>query len=340
MLNTAQKRAMSSYAEKVYNGPRRYFHNYDHVWDILKEFPRCPDEIFVAALFHDIVYDPLSTTNEADSVVVMLEVLKDIMCLDRVDTSRVSQLIMATADPFVSYEGVDDLVKEFIRADFNVLIRGEASKIQAYERGIFLEYQEVPIEEYRQGRLNFLSKAMNYFHNPPKHSFLMYNNDGEEISHIISELMRNVHQQQYRVGYFAGSFNPMHIGHLHIIEQAEASGLFDKVVIVQANNPDKTPPEKLARCGREIIVHEGLLTNLFKYDSRNISKVLIRGLRNAQDFEMEKSLNTIYQDLSQRFLPIVYFMCEPKYLHVSSSLIRNLIAAKEPVDKYLVKEEK
>lgn len=108
-----------------------------------------------------------------------------------------------------------------------------------------------------------------------------------------------------KVGIYAGSFNPWHLGYYNILQKAEK--IFDRVIIVRACNPLKkneliSLPKILVT--RPIMEHDGLLTDLIKslpFD--NIT--LIRGLRNSIDLQHEiNQYNVIngYQIITPQFL--------------------------------------
>ena len=139
-----------------------------------------------------------------------------------------------------------------------------------------------------------------------------------------------------KIGIYAGSFNPFHVGHYNILEKAEK--IFDKVIIARGVNPEKnnmkTPlPNSLSN--REVFEYSGLLTdfiNTLPYD--NIT--LIRGLRNSVDLQYEMNQYRYLQDLMPE-IQVVSIFCDKEYEHISSSGIRLLtLYGKEKVKDYLV----
>lgn len=126
-----------------------------------------------------------------------------------------------------------------------------------------------------------------------------------------------------KIGLFSGSFKPMHIGHLNIIEKAER--IFDKVIIVYGNNPEKENesyaiPETIKN--RQIIRHDGLLTDLIKKIPYDVT--LIRGLRNSNDLQFELTQYKYLQDLMPEIKTVNIF-CDREFEHISSSSIRTLL---------------
>ena len=142
------------------------------------------------------------------------------------------------------------------------------------------------------------------------------------------------------LGLYAGSFNPFHIGHLNIVNQAR--NVFDKVLVAQGINTEKDNkrkyqvPNSLNAVGIFTTTFDGLLTDLVKYWEKTYDVTLVRGLRNGNDLEYEQNLTAFLKDMYPS-IKIVAFYCEPQYRHISSSSIRALEAiAPEEYKKYIV----
>ena len=45
-----------------------------------------------------------------------------------------------------------------------------------------------------------------------------------------------------RVGIYGGTFNPVHLGHIHLLREVLKTGLLDRILVI----PDRTPPHKQA----------------------------------------------------------------------------------------------
>jgi len=145
------------------------------------------------------------------------------------------------------------------------------------------------------------------------------------------------------IGVYAGSFDPFHLGHYDILVQAE--GVFDKVILASGINPDKNYkerselPEVITR-NTEVVQYGGLLTDMVRELITNFPKnnyTLIRGLRNGHDLEYEQNQIAFMKGLFPS-LKVVFFICNPKYHHVSSSALRALRKfSEDEYNKYLVK---
>lgn len=155
-----------------------------------------------------------------------------------------------------------------------------------------------------------------------------------------------------KIGIYAGSFNPWHIGHQSIYEQA--CQLFDKVIIVIAQNPAKPLMTKEDMDNRMLIISnatknsivetaiidlpiKSFLTDLIIQEQKHTGDTfLIRGIRNVQDWA-EESNQISYMKGLYPSLKTVYLSCPKELEHVSSSGIRVLEAIKPGSgNKYLI----
>ena len=129
---------------------------------------------------------------------------------------------------------------------------------------------------------------------------------------------------------FAGSFDPMTLGHLDIIKRA--ARIFDHVLVGIGVSPGKTPfftlEERVALIresaadipNMEIIHFEGLTVNCARHHSVN---VLIRGVRSVQDYSYELQMAQMNQALNPD-LETVIFPTLGAMSHISSSMAREL----------------
>jgi len=152
----------------------------------------------------------------------------------------------------------------------------------------------------------------------------------------------------HKIGIYAGSFDPFHIGHLNILEKAEK--LFNTVVIARGQNPEKhTHVEDLPESitdednGREFYYYNGLLSDFIKeklkfWHCTPEDFILIRGLRNSMDLLYEQTQMKYINDLLGFKINVVYIPCDAEFEHISSSAIKNLMKYKNGNhEKYLVK---
>ncbi len=125
-----------------------------------------------------------------------------------------------------------------------------------------------------------------------------------------------------KVAVYPGSFNPWHEGHQDILNKALK--VFDKVIVARGINPEKDKHGPLENYSHnERIVHvefNSLLTDFINNYPEPITAV-IRGLRNGQDFEFEKTQQYWNEDLGL-LVPTVYFITDRKLTHMSSTAVR------------------
>lgn len=143
---------------------------------------------------------------------------------------------------------------------------------------------------------------------------------------------------------FAGTFDPFTLGHFEIAERA--SKCFDEVIVAVADVTGKKcmfPLEKRVKLAekslstlKNVVVKpfSGFLVDFMK---ENGASVFVRGLRNSVDFEYERNLYNVYKSQDEN-VEGCYFMASNEYLHISSSLVREVLAIGGDAKKY-VREE-
>lgn len=135
-----------------------------------------------------------------------------------------------------------------------------------------------------------------------------------------------------KVAVYAGSFDPITNGHLWMIEQG--SYLFDKVIVAIGTNSDKkcyfSLKERLDMLNKVVSIFNNVevseFTNkyLVKYASEMGANFILRGIRNATDFEYEKSMRLINSDMNPS-ITTVFLMPSREIAEVSSSIVRGLV---------------
>lgn len=143
-----------------------------------------------------------------------------------------------------------------------------------------------------------------------------------------------------RVALFAGSFDPPTVGHVDLVRRGAV--LFDRVVVSVGHNPAKagmfTADERLAlfrdALGPEPAVGWSSFTGLVVDEARNVgASVLLRGFRGASDFELEGRNALGNRDLSG--IETLFLVSDPRWAHVSSSLVREIARFGGDVSKYV-----
>lgn len=144
-----------------------------------------------------------------------------------------------------------------------------------------------------------------------------------------------------RTALFAGSFDPFTRGHEAVV--AEALRLFDEVVVAVGENVSKRSllsVEQRCRLIEDVYAEEprvrvasySTLTGDF---ARKVgATALVRGVRNTIDFEMERTMEAANRELFPE-LTTVLLVTPAEYHHISSSMVRELMAFERSVDDYL-----
>ncbi|MBQ1994465.1 MAG: pantetheine-phosphate adenylyltransferase [Lachnospiraceae bacterium] len=155
-----------------------------------------------------------------------------------------------------------------------------------------------------------------------------------------------------RIAVFPGSFDPVTVGHLDLIQRA--SVMFDKVVIGVLNNSAKKPfctvEQKMEMLklstqdisNVEIESFDGLLVDFVE---KKNAVAVIRGIRNSMDFEYELPLAQANHKLNAN-ADTIFLATRPEHSYISSSAVRELIKYKadikdmvpEPVYRFVMDE--
>jgi len=138
-----------------------------------------------------------------------------------------------------------------------------------------------------------------------------------------------------RLGVYAGSFDPLTIGHLWMIDQGV--NLFDRIIVAVGINPDKKYTFSLAE--RLAMIRESLkqyrnvsvtsFSNLYLIDyAQSIGAThILRGIRSESDYEYERTMRNINGDLDPAICSV--FLMPPRGIaEVSSSMVRGLVGPK------------
>ena len=130
---------------------------------------------------------------------------------------------------------------------------------------------------------------------------------------------------------FPGSFDPITLGHLDILERSIP--LFDEIIIGVGSNSEKKymfPLNKRMAFIEEtfseyksisVAKYQGLTIEFCKKVQANF---IIRGLRNPADFEFEKAIAHTNRKLSG--IETVFLLTSAKTSFISSSIVREVIS--------------
>ncbi len=133
-----------------------------------------------------------------------------------------------------------------------------------------------------------------------------------------------------RIAVYPGSFDPVTLGHLDIIERS--SKMVDELVVGVLNNSSKNPlfsVEERVTMLKEVTIHlqnvrveafDGLLVDFARHCG---SKMVVRGLRAITDFEYELQMSQTNRIICPE-MDTIFLTTDLKYAYLSSSIVREM----------------
>lgn len=144
-----------------------------------------------------------------------------------------------------------------------------------------------------------------------------------------------------RVCLFPGTFDPVTLGHIDIINRALP--LFDKLVIGIGRNVNKVPmfsEEQRLQWVQDIykdeprveaVLYDGLTVNCCKSVG---AKFILRGIRYVNDFEYEKAIADMNRSIEGN-IETIFLTCLPQFTSVASTLVRDVYKNGGDVSQFL-----
>jgi pantetheine-phosphate adenylyltransferase len=133
-----------------------------------------------------------------------------------------------------------------------------------------------------------------------------------------------------RIAVYTGSFDPISLGHVNVIQRA--SRLVDKLIVGIGLNIEKqslfSPEERLDLVTRvtrrfgnvEVRTFTGLAVRFVRECQ---ARVIVRGIRSLSDMEAEFTMTLANRKLDPG-VETVFLMADEEFSHVSSSLIKQI----------------
>lgn len=149
------------------------------------------------------------------------------------------------------------------------------------------------------------------------------------------------------IAIYAGTFDPIHLGHLNIVRRVLNMNPTIHLHIVVANSSKKTlftveervelikgefttanfSVNEMIR--KKVVSYPGLIVD---YAKEHGATLMVRGVRNGIDFEYEKTLFEINRQLSAN-IDTILLPTENAFSTVSSSAVKELASFNAPIDK-------
>lgn len=138
------------------------------------------------------------------------------------------------------------------------------------------------------------------------------------------------HHDVNRVAIYPGTFDPVHNGHVDVIQRA--TRLFDTVLVAVASSQGKQPmfavEDRVALVetatahlkGVRTLAFDGLLVDLL---TREKARVIVRGLRAISDFEYEMQMALANRQM-QPDLETIFLMPSQEHIFLSSNIVREV----------------
>lgn len=146
-----------------------------------------------------------------------------------------------------------------------------------------------------------------------------------------------------KIAVFPGSFDPITVGHVNIVKRA--APLFDKIIVAIGNNTSKKYYFDFEQRKQwieqifedydnvETTAYQGLTVNFTKKVG---AKYLLRGIRNAADFDYEKTIAQLNKSMDPE-LETICVISDPELSHISSTIVREILINGGDVSKFVPK---
>ncbi|WP_316802890.1 pantetheine-phosphate adenylyltransferase [Pedobacter nototheniae] len=147
-----------------------------------------------------------------------------------------------------------------------------------------------------------------------------------------------------KIALFPGSFDPITIAHVNILQRA--TPLFDKIVVGIGLNSSKQnflsaeQREQILNTvfkgysNIEVQTYEGLTVDFCRKIN---AKYMVRGIRSAADFEYERAIAQINQTMMPE-VETILLLSKPEYSAISSTIVRDILRNHGDVSPFVPQE--
>ncbi len=144
-----------------------------------------------------------------------------------------------------------------------------------------------------------------------------------------------------RMAVYTGVFDPVHFGHLDVIQRG--SRLVDRLVVGVGDNPEKEPlftqEERVELC--KLVVHSVPNVEVLPFSGLAVrfvrslgARIMLRGIRTTSDMEYEFTMSLTNLALDPE-IETVFLMAKETYSHISGTLLRQVAALGGDLKKFV-----
>jgi len=168
---------------------------------------------------------------------------------------------------------------------------------------------------------------------------LFTNDNNNKVQKYVFLLISKLKYMEYfhkepRIAVFPGSFDPITVGHEAIIRRALP--LFDKIIVAIGHNTAKQtlfPLERRIEWIKTVFKDKSDVVEVQSFTGLTIdfckqmkAQFILRGLRTSTDFEFEYSVGQVNRQIGG--IETVLMLTDPEYMHISSSIVRDIFRYK------------
>jgi pantetheine-phosphate adenylyltransferase len=145
-----------------------------------------------------------------------------------------------------------------------------------------------------------------------------------------------------RIGVYPGTFDPITLGHMDIIERG--AKLVDRLIVGVTTNIAKSPmfsdDERIAIVRREVATIEGNIevvgfnSLLMDFAETQGATTVIRGIRGVTDFEYEYQLTGMNRQLNDR-IETIFLMADVALQPIASRLVKEIAVYGGDISKFV-----
>lgn len=144
-----------------------------------------------------------------------------------------------------------------------------------------------------------------------------------------------------RIAVFPGSFDPITNGHVDLVRRYLP--IFDKIIVAVGENSTKkylfSLEKRIEWLEKVFAKDDKVAVDSFhgltvEFCKENGAHYLLRGLRNASDFDYEKTISQLNNIIGDN-IETVFLISRPEFSHISSTIVREIIKGKGDISAFV-----